>query len=576
MRRFLGTASSQRIPGQVFWRKDVGDVVRPSDEILVLEQEKMCVSVTGEMVGLKKDAILSRRLVSEGGFMGDEVTDEQEDWFEYDSVIFESEPNNVQKLTEADMNRKIDFTAEYSFRLLLEGSPERALKEVLEVEPINTDTRLLLRCIATRMTGDVEKALDLLSSPSPLPLLLAYEKTNLLLLLGRLDEAKDILRNSLLPMCERGRNEHMWVNMAYSLACIALAQGSVKEAQDLLEMSLTKQGLSHADKIFRRVQSILHQIVDAEKNAVDAKRFVLKKCNAPILSCVNTNDLTAPKTFFSSARKHVRPIVRKSQSGISPVQLAQLLHHSQYAVCVTGSGLSVESGLRTRQDLWNDPLWNRDKCVSVSGFHQSPEDLWKLVQSFLSDVPNYVPEPNRNHHMLASLEVAGVLNGGIITQNVDELHQRAGSKRVIELHGSLNRVVCNGCGQFHGTSAAHWLVANVLPPQCPLCRHVLRPDVVLFGEMVPRPHYEAASNLLSRSDLVLVLGTACDVAPTSDLINLANNAVLFELALEPTLNHPSTHYGFYGNGKQCGDFLQQTLKEVQQLITMGQSKNTIN
>jgi NAD-dependent deacetylase len=210
-----------------------------------------------------------------------------------------------------------------------------------------------------------------------------------------------------------------------------------------------------------RLENVLDQMAHNAEGP-----FVLRHSNAPVLSMFDWST----DVFLTS-----RPSVGGAKKALSttPSLLAEVLLKAKCAVALTGSGISAESGLRTRQDLWSDPLWSRDRCVSVTGFHREPADLWRLVQSFLSDVSNFTPAPNRSHAALAQLEAAGVLRG-VITQNVDELHQKAGTNEVVELHGSLSRVVCRSCNTHHG-SCADVLAKreksdsplDPLPPRCP-------------------------------------------------------------------------------------------------------------
>jgi NAD-dependent deacetylase len=555
--RAFGTASSK---GMVFdssglyvrWMKDVGDEIRPEDEVVSIELDKVCVSVTGESLGLRQPVVLSRRLVGSGEV---KTLDAEIDWFEFDTIA--DEERNVAHLEEADRMRQVDYHAEYAARLLMEGEPERALLCLSELPPSSDSTyrrRLLVQVVALRMIGDLDEAAKLLDADisKHSTFELRFERANLHLLKGELVEAEHLLKKNL-SNC----HDHDVLHCLYSLACVLLAKGTIEEARKMLELGLEKK-LSVTKpsdvRIRLRMQSVLCQLSSSWP-------FVLRRCNAPVLSLLRTvAEPFSGEALFLPASKIKRSEEYRPLS-IPAVRLARLIRNAKHVVAVTGSGISVESGLRTRMDLWNDPKWSRDRCVSVAGFHAAPAELWTLVQSFLSDVPGMRPTANRSHFALAQLERAAALRG-IVTQNVDELHQQSGSSSVVELHGSLNRVQCRRCGTEHGSAAEVLQEVKQLPPVCPVCRGPLRPDVVLFGEVVQEKKYRHAAELLSKSDLVLVIGTNCDVAPTSDLLNLVGaQAQVFELALGPSLNR-HVDYAFYGNGRECGDYLQQVVSSV--------------
>jgi NAD-dependent deacetylase len=293
------------------------------------------------------------------------------------------------------------------------------------------------------------------------------------------------------------------------------------------------------------------------------ERAVIRRSNAPCLTLVDANiippvverDVEGDVASKKSEHRQAMPI--------TPDALRKALLDSTHVVALTGSGISVLSGLRPHQDLWQDPTWNRDLCVSSVGFAEKPEALWHLVQSFLSDAgPQFQPIPNACHHALAALQKQGLLQG-IVTQNVDGLHQKAGSGNVIELHGSLcNRTYCRECGIIHEPPASWLRRSNVaLPPKCASCDGIVRPDVVLFGETVPDAMYTAAKQLLEPCDLLLVLGTACDVAPSSLFVQaVSKHAHVFELALKPSLL-TSTCVDAYHHGPDGAEFLSAVAKQ---------------
>jgi NAD-dependent deacetylase len=202
-------------------------------------------------------------------------------------------------------------------------------------------------------------------------------------------------------------------------------------------------------------------------------------------------------------------------------------------VALTGAGLSVGSGLLTRKELWQ--RFDRDDAVTATGFARDPRALWTVVRAFLGDAD---PTPSAAHLALARMRGLGA----IITQNVDGLHQAAqravgNTAPVIELHGALDRVRCHDCGRRH-PEGSRALAQRSLPARCS-CGGALRPDVVLFGERVDAGRLRHAEALSARCDLLLVIGTAADVAPAAALpaIAAARGAAVIELKHRPSRLH---------------------------------------
>jgi NAD-dependent deacetylase len=219
-----------------------------------------------------------------------------------------------------------------------------------------------------------------------------------------------------------------------------------------------------------------------------------------------------------------------SDAACSPEQAAAIVQLARNIVVLTGAGCSAESGLATRKDLWK--RFDKDDAVSITS--GSFDALWYVIEHFLGDDE---PRPNPAHDVIASLPRVRA----IITQNVDDLHQRAARSEldpvpVIELHGTLSRTHCHSCGADRAMSAQA-LVKRDDRQRCPKCdARAVRPSVVLFGECVPRAALEESVRLVSECDLLLVVGCAMDVAPASELprIARAHGAVVLEVKRGPS------------------------------------------
>jgi NAD-dependent deacetylase len=183
-------------------------------------------------------------------------------------------------------------------------------------------------------------------------------------------------------------------------------------------------------------------------------------------------------------------------------------------VVLTGAGVSTESGIpdfRSPTGIWArfDPL----EYGSIDAFRRDPERVWEFYgprYRMLSEA-----EPNAAHHALAELERRGVVDA-LVTQNIDCLHQRAGSREVVEVHGSIRTATCPACGRAHERVEVLGLVDEGVA-RCRSCGAVLKPDVVFFGELLPEGAMERATELATRARVLLVVGSTLEVYPVAGL-----------------------------------------------------------
>jgi len=196
---------------------------------------------------------------------------------------------------------------------------------------------------------------------------------------------------------------------------------------------------------------------------------------------------------------------------------AELLKSSRYAIAFTGAGISQEAGIPTFRG--SGGIWARvrpEEVATPEAFLEDPVRVWRWYAERIRAV--LTAEPTISHRVLARMEEEGMLRA-VITQNVDGLHQRAGSRRVIELHGNILRARCTVCGH-------RWVLTRApredeIPVRCPRCGNLARPDVVWFGEPLPRDALAEAIGEASRADLVLVVGTSGVVEPAASIPLLA-------------------------------------------------------
>lgn len=197
---------------------------------------------------------------------------------------------------------------------------------------------------------------------------------------------------------------------------------------------------------------------------------------------------------------------------MSLARLAELLRERQPCVVLTGAGISTESGIpdfRSAGGIWEryDPF----EVANIDSLRRDPARVWEFYALRLDALAQ--AEPNDGHLALAELEERGWIRA-VVTQNVDGLHQRAGSRDVVEVHGSLREAECIHCGVR--VSMAH--AVDTLPlPACPECGEVLKPGVVMFGELLPVEAIERAQQLAAQAGLLLVVGSSLEVHPVAAL-----------------------------------------------------------
>lgn len=206
-------------------------------------------------------------------------------------------------------------------------------------------------------------------------------------------------------------------------------------------------------------------------------------------------------------------------------RLIELARTAERLVALTGAGISTESGIPDYRGP--NGLWATQKPPTLGDYETNDEQRRRFWQMRRVRYPEMLArEPNRGHIALAELERAGVLLG-IITQNIDGLHQKAGNDpgRVVELHGTTHEIRCMSCGRrFAGADIQKRLEAGELDPRCPVCGGVLRSGTVLFGEALPAAALERALLLSQATDLMLVVGTSLVVNPAARLPVIARRA----------------------------------------------------
>jgi NAD-dependent deacetylase len=210
------------------------------------------------------------------------------------------------------------------------------------------------------------------------------------------------------------------------------------------------------------------------------------------------------------------PVQATARSGVAA--LAELVRGARSVVALTGAGISVPSGIPDFRSpgtgLWErvDPM----EVAHIDAFHRDPVRFWSFYAERFATLAD--KQPNGAHRALVELERRGILEA-VITQNIDMLHGRAGTRELVEVHGSIATCACPGCGGSIPLEEARILVRCAADgvPRCANCGGALKPNVVLFGELLPPRALERARELCERADVLLCIGSSLEVHPVAGL-----------------------------------------------------------
>lgn len=241
---------------------------------------------------------------------------------------------------------------------------------------------------------------------------------------------------------------------------------------------------------------------------------------------------------------------------------ARILAESKHAVVFTGAGISAESGIPTFRG--EDGLWKKydpEEVASIHGFRRNPRAFWEFSMEMKSKL---LAEPNPAHYAIAELERMGIVKA-VITQNIDMLHQRAGSRRVLELHGSMSHLDCLDCGQSYGWGDYIDDFDKGVIPRCKKCgSYYVKPRVVLFGEPLPQRVLFEAIEESRKCDAFLVVGSSLVVYPAAEMPYIAkkSGAKMIIVNAEPTVADPIFDVRILG---KAGQVLPKIVEEVKKI-----------
>lgn len=234
-----------------------------------------------------------------------------------------------------------------------------------------------------------------------------------------------------------------------------------------------------------------------------------------------------------------------------------LIKSSKKTMVLTGAGASTESGIPDFRSpgtgLWEklDPM----EVLSTNAFYDNPERFYREGFGILLDMAH--ARPNRVHNILAEMERLGFIQG-IITQNIDNLHHLAGSQYILEVHGNTREGICVNCEEIIKINLLiEKLNLGELPPKCNKCRGIIKPNVVLFGDMLPED-FNIAMWEVETSDLLIVIGSSLAVAPVNHLPQVAKQLII--------INEGHTFMDEFCNVKlkgNAGDILEKILENLE-------------
>lgn len=237
--------------------------------------------------------------------------------------------------------------------------------------------------------------------------------------------------------------------------------------------------------------------------------------------------------------------------------LIEKLEASKSIVFFTGAGISAESGIPTFRG--KDGIWNKikpEELANFDAFLKNPELVWEWYNHRKKII--HESKPNAGHFAISEMQSAlgGFNEVTVITQNIDNLHRRAGSKIIYELHGNIERNFCIKCKTFYNEE----LDFSKGVPKCK-CGGLIRPDVVWFGEYLPEDQFEASEKAARNSEVFFIVGTSAVVYPAAGLVFTAkqNGAYLVEINIEETEISSLADVSFFG---EAGKILPKIMKEI--------------
>ena len=240
------------------------------------------------------------------------------------------------------------------------------------------------------------------------------------------------------------------------------------------------------------------------------------------------------------------------------LKAAQLMRTAENLTVFTGAGVSVESGIppfRGSSGLWQkyDP-----QVLDLGYFYQNPLDSWRVIREIFYDFFGKA-KPNAAHLALAKLEEMGLLRC-IITQNIDNLHQEAGNTIIHEFHGNSQVLRCTQCEQHF---PAGEIDLAVLPPKCPLCGELLKPDFIFFGEAIPMDAFHLSQEAARIADVFVIIGSTGEVMPANQIPVIAKQSGAKIIEINPEPSHYTNSITDVYLGGKAGEIMPRLMRKIE-------------
>lgn len=241
-------------------------------------------------------------------------------------------------------------------------------------------------------------------------------------------------------------------------------------------------------------------------------------------------------------------------------EAATHIANARHLVAFTGAGISVESGIppfRGSEGLWSK---YNPEVLQLDYFYRYPLDSWKVIKEIFYDFFGKA-QPNIAHLALARFEQMGILKS-VVTQNIDNLHQAAGTSIVHEFHGNSQRLVCTSC---HAHYHANEVSLTTLPPSCKKCNNLLKPDFIFFGERIPMDAYNSSIEAAENCDVFLIIGSTGEVSPANQIPGIAkrNDAIIIEV--NPETSRYTNHITDIHLEGKAGEVMKIILEKVEKI-----------
>ena len=239
---------------------------------------------------------------------------------------------------------------------------------------------------------------------------------------------------------------------------------------------------------------------------------------------------------------------------------ADAIRTARKTIALTGAGISAESGIPTFRDPGG--LWDRydpEEYATIQAFQKEPAKVWRMMKDFTE---LKTAKPNPGHFGLAYLEEVGMLHC-IITQNVDNLHQAAGSRDVVEFHGNMRQVVCMSCRKLLPLDE---ISLESLPPYCS-CGGVFKPAGVFFGEPIPMDAMYRSQEAAQSCDLILVIGTSAVVYPAADIPRVAKQAGAKVIEINPEKTDLTSRFSDFIIQEKAGVAIPQIIAAIKAMAS---------